>query len=107
MTEPAKQPAMPVRGQTLDRSAAEEIARTLRAVADPTRIQMLGLILASPTGETTVGELADALGLRQPTITHHVHILVEDGVVVKEPIGRQVRLSIAPARRASVEDLLR
>lgn len=107
MVESARRQLRLSRGRTLDRSAAEEIAKTLRAVADPTRIQILGLILASRDGETTVGELAAALGLRQPTVTHHVHILVEDGVVLKEPRGRQVWISISPARRSSVEDLLR
>lgn len=68
---------------------------------------MLSVIAGSPDGEVTVGEIVDALGLRQPTITHHVGILVEDGVLRREPRGRQVWLSIAPDRAASVRDLLR
>lgn len=107
MTEPARRQAAEGGGRPLDRAAAEDIARTLRAVADPTRIQLLGLVLASPDGETTVGSLANALGLRQPTVTHHLNILVDDGIVLKEPRGRQVWISISPTRRASVEDLLR
>lgn len=95
------------RGRALDRDAAEAIARTLRAVADPTRIQLLALVLGAPNAEATVGELAEALGLRQPTVTHHLGILAEDGVIVKAQRGRQVWVSIAPERLASVEDLLR
>jgi len=68
---------------------------------------MLSIIAGSPEGEVTVGELVEALGLRQPTITHHVGILVDDGVLRRDPRGRQVWLSIAPERAASVRDLLR
>ena len=91
----------------LDRGTAEALARSLRAVADPTRLQMLSIIAGSPESEVTVGEIANALGLRQPTITHHASIMIEDGLLVRHPRGRQVWLSIAPDRAASVADLLR
>lgn len=91
----------------IDRSAAEELARTLRAVADPTRLQLLSMIVGSPGGEATVGDLAEGLGLRQPTVTHHLRILVEDGLLVRDPRGRQVWMSIAEERRESIMDLLR
>lgn len=91
----------------LERGVAEDIARVLRVLADPTRLQMLSVIAGSPDGEVTVGDVVDALGLRQPTITHHVGILVADGVLQRDPRGRQVWLSITPARAAAVRDLLR
>lgn len=68
---------------------------------------MLSMIAGSPGGEVTVGEIAVALGLRQPTITHHAAIMIDDGLLVREPRGRQVWLSIAPDRVAAVADLLR
>lgn len=91
----------------LDRSSAESIARTLRAIADPTRLQVLSVIATASNGEVTVGALADALELSQPTLTHHARILVDDGVLVREQRGRQVWLSLAPDRRDDVIDLLR
>lgn len=94
-------------GTPLHRSAAEELARTLRAVADPTRLQMLSVILDSESGRATVGQLSAALGLRQPTVTHHVRILVDDGLLRREPEGKYVWLSVAPSRRGAIEDLLR
>lgn len=93
--------------QPLDRSSAESIARTLRAIADPTRLQLLSVIATAPEGEVTIGGLAEALELTQPTLTHHTRILVDDGVLLREQRGRQVWLSIAPDRRADVIDLLR
>lgn len=94
-------------GRPLERDTAEQLARTLRAVADPTRLQLLSMIAGSAAGESTIGELAEGLGLRQPTITHHVQILLEDGVLTREPRGRQVWVSIHPDRMAAVRDLLR
>lgn len=91
----------------LGRSAAEQLSRTLRVVADPTRLQLLSIILSSTEGRATVGQLSDALGLRQPTVTHHVRILVDDGVLMREPEGKFVWLAVDPERRAAIEDLLR
>ncbi len=89
------------------RGDAESLARTFRAVADPTRLQLLSMILGTPTGEATVGELAEGLGLRQPTVTHHLGILAEDGLVVRDKRGRQVWVSVAADRQQSILDLLR
>ncbi|RGE16849.1 MULTISPECIES: helix-turn-helix transcriptional regulator [unclassified Leucobacter] len=97
----------PAPGAPLDRAIAEELARSLRAVADPTRLQILSSIINSEQGCLTVGQLAQVLGLRQPTVTHHVHILVADGYLVRRPEGKVIRLSVPKERRASVEDLLR
>lgn len=91
----------------LERTAAEMLARTLRAVADPTRLQLLSMIAGAPDEEATVGDLAAALGLSQPTVTHHLRILVDDGVLAREQRGKYVWHSIAPDRRSSIIDLLR
>lgn len=91
----------------LARAAAEQLSRTLRVVADPTRLQLLSVVLSSTQQRATVGELAEALGLRQPTVTHHVRILVDDGVLIREPEGKFVWLSVTEERRSAIEDLLR
>ncbi|WP_454116896.1 ArsR/SmtB family transcription factor [Microbacterium aurum] len=76
-------------------------------MADPTRLQLLSVIVGSTERRATIGHLADALGLTQPTVTHHVRILVEDGVLVRRPVGKFVWLSVAEDRAASIADLLR
>jgi ArsR family transcriptional regulator, arsenate/arsenite/antimonite-responsive transcriptional repressor len=91
----------------LTRPAAEALARTLRLVADPTRLQLLSMINGSPGQEVTVGELTQYLGLRQPTISHHLRLMHEDGLLDREQRGRHVWYSIAKDRRAAVADLLR
>lgn len=94
-------------GRPLERTAAETLARTLRAVADPTRLQLLSMIAGSPDEEASVSDLASSLGFTQPTVTHHLRILVDDGVLVREQRGKFVWHSIAPDRRAAIIDLLR
>jgi ArsR family transcriptional regulator len=91
----------------LTRSAAETLARTLRMVADPTRLQLLSMINGSAGGEVTVGELTEHLGLRQPTISHHLRLMFEDGLLDREQRGRHVWYSIAQDRREAIADLLR
>ncbi len=108
MTSPASLPAGPEPARPrLERSTAEVLARTLRVVADPTRLQLLSVVLDSADGRATVGQLADALGLRQPTVTHHVRILVEDELLIRRRSGKYIWLSVAPDRLAAIEDLLR
>lgn len=91
----------------MDRDDAERIARNLRAIADPTRIQLLSLIVESPGGRRTVGELAGALELTQPTVSHHLRVLADEGVLEREQHGRQAWYSVTPRRVPDVVESLR
>ena len=79
----------------------------LKLIADPTRARILSLIMDSPDGKELVGRLASELELRQPTVSHHMRALLDEGVVVREPAGRQVWYSIAPDQIDRVAELLR
>jgi len=89
-----------------ERATATSLARNLKAVADPTRVQILALVLESAEGRRPVTELAKALGLTQPTVSHHLKILADEGVVVRTQEGRQAWYSIVPDRLADVHELL-
>ncbi|HWI30687.1 MAG TPA: metalloregulator ArsR/SmtB family transcription factor [Microbacterium sp.] len=78
----------------------------LTTLGDPTRARILRLIRDSEDGRALVGGLAAALGLRQPTVSHHMKALHADGVVVREPDGRRVWYSIAPEHADRVDALL-
>jgi ArsR family transcriptional regulator len=91
----------------LGREAAEALARTLRAVADPTRLQLLSSIERNENHEATVVELTAGLGLSQPTISHHLRVMVDDGLLQREQRGRNAWYSVTPERRAAINDLLR
>ncbi|WP_150307713.1 metalloregulator ArsR/SmtB family transcription factor [Planctomonas psychrotolerans] len=79
----------------------------LRLLADATRAQIASMILDSAEGRQLVGKMAAALGLRQPTVSHHVRALVEEGLLVRSPEGRNVWYSIAPEQFDRVSDYLR
>lgn len=94
-------------GRPLDREAAERLARTLRTVADPTRLQVLSLLNDAPEGEIAVRDLVEPLGLRQPTISHHLRIMFEEGLLTRQQRGREVYYAIVESRRNEIADLLR
>ncbi|MFE6967466.1 metalloregulator ArsR/SmtB family transcription factor [Agromyces sp. NPDC057679] len=75
-------------------------------ITEPTRARALRMILADPDGRSTVTRLAEELGLRQPTVTHHAKLLTEAGVLERRPEGRQVWYSVAPAQQDHVLELL-
>uniref|UniRef100_UPI0013E356CB ArsR/SmtB family transcription factor n=1 Tax=Microbacterium sp. CPCC 204701 TaxID=2493084 RepID=UPI0013E356CB len=77
----------------MDPGAAD---RSLTVLADPTRVRILRLIRDSGDGRVLVGRTADALGLTQPTVSHHMRALLDDGIVERHPEGRRVWYSIAP-----------
>ncbi|MFZ2964313.1 MAG: metalloregulator ArsR/SmtB family transcription factor [Rhodoglobus sp.] len=91
----------------IERGEAEQIARNLKAMADPTRIQLLGLILDAPGERSTVTALAARLGLTQPTVSHHLKVLAEEGLLERTQDGREVWHAIAPARAADVAQSVR
>jgi ArsR family transcriptional regulator len=70
----------------------------LITVGDPTRARILRLIRESDEGRVLVGRLAEVLGLRQPTVSHHMKALHEGGIVVREPEGRRVSSAGSPDR---------
>jgi arsenate reductase (thioredoxin) len=88
----------------LSRDDAERIARNLRAMADPTRVQLLSLIVNTPTGRRSVTDLAEALGITQPTVSHHLRIMADENVLLREQVGRVVWYSVTPSRLEDVFD---
>ena len=70
----------------LDRAAAQEYASWFRALADPTRVQLVEL-LARTRAPMSVGEIVDAIGLAQSTVSQHLKILADVRFVLVDPVG--------------------
>jgi arsenate reductase len=81
-------------------------SRELTSLGDPTRARIVRLIRDSPDRRALVGRLADTLGLRQPTVSHHMKVLAADGVVLRHPEGRVVWYSLDPRNAERVDALL-
>lgn len=82
------------------------VDRSLVVLADPTRVRILRQIRDSEEGRVLVGRTAAALGLTQPTVSHHMRALLEDGIVERHPEGRRVWYSIAPTSEDRVEAVI-
>ncbi|MEU2599515.1 metalloregulator ArsR/SmtB family transcription factor [Streptomyces hirsutus] len=90
----------------IDRGEAERLAAVLKAIADPTRLQLLRLIERAPRGEACVCDLTDCLGLRQPTVSHHLKVMTESGLLNHERRGTWVWYSVDPAGLRRVREVL-
>ena len=88
----------------MERDAAERLATTFKALADPTRIAIVNRLSAAP--EVCVCDLTDAFGLAQPTISHHLRILREAGLVKVERRGTWAYYRLLPATVAALAQVL-
>lgn len=77
----------PLVRQPLDAAAAERLAGILKAVAEPTRLRLLSLVAAHEGGEACVCDLTEPVGLSQPTVSHHLKVLVDAGLLDREKRG--------------------
>ena len=85
----------PVPGlEPMARGKASSIAALLKAVADPTRLQILALINQGENGQACTCDLTGPLGLSQPTISHHMKKLTEVGILTAERKGTWVHYKI-------------
>jgi ArsR family transcriptional regulator len=82
--------------EVLDGEQAEQLASSLKVLADPARLRLLSLIAAQPDREACVCELIDPLGLSQPTVSHHLKVLHDAGVLAREKRGSWVHYRVVP-----------
>ena len=78
----------PLAEAPLSVAEAAELAGRLKAVADPARLRLVSLILASANAEACVCDLTEPLGLSQPTVSHHLKVLADAGLLEREKRGR-------------------
>lgn len=82
----------------MSREQAETTAQLLKAVADPVRLRLLSLIRTSKDHEACVCDLTPAVGLSQPTVSHHLKVLTEAGLVTRERRGTWAWFRLVPGR---------
>jgi len=92
----------PIYGGALDEEEAVDLAATLSALADPVRLRIVSILAAAPDGMACGCDLEEPLGLSQPTVSHHLKILRESGIITGRKEGRWVHYSLVPDR---LEDL--
>jgi ArsR family transcriptional regulator, arsenate/arsenite/antimonite-responsive transcriptional repressor len=80
----------------LSAEEALDLASALRVVADPARLRLLSLIASSDGAEACVCDLTQPLGLSQPTVSHHLKVLADAGVLRREQRGRWAFFRVVP-----------
>ena len=86
--------------------AATGLAKGFAALADPVRLRLLSLLAAQPSGEVCGCELMEPLGKSQPTVSHHLKVLSEAGLVVGEKRGRWVWYRVRSERLSALRAAL-
>jgi ArsR family transcriptional regulator, arsenate/arsenite/antimonite-responsive transcriptional repressor len=75
---------------------AQVLAGRLKALADPARLRLMSLVLAADGGQACVCDLTEPVGLSQPTVSHHMKVLVEAGLLTREQRGRWAYFTAVP-----------
>jgi ArsR family transcriptional regulator, arsenate/arsenite/antimonite-responsive transcriptional repressor len=96
----------PIVDQALTEVAAIDLAKGYKALGDPVRLRLLSLIAARAGGEVCVCDLTDAFDVTGPTISHHLRVLREVGLIDCERRGTWVYYWIIPAALAALSDIL-
>ena len=89
-------------------TAAEaiQLAVIFRVLGESARLQLLSLIAAQPSGEVCACELVETLGLSQPTVSHHLKVMYEAGLLQKERRGTWIYYRIVPAQLVALREVL-
>lgn len=87
----------PLLREPISASEASQLAQLFKALADPTRLRLVSMVAAHQNGEACVCDLTGPLGLTQPTISHHLKILVDAGILTRDKRGVWAYYALVPS----------
>ncbi|MGQ0679091.1 MAG: ArsR/SmtB family transcription factor [Actinomycetota bacterium] len=90
----------------LGEAEAAQLARGFAALSDPSRLRLLSLIASQPEGEVCACALVEPLGRSQPTVSHHLKVLYEAGLVQRERRGSWIWYRASPDRLEALREAL-
>jgi ArsR family transcriptional regulator len=96
----------PLTSEPLGEQDAVELARVFKAMGDPVRLRLLSMIASHRGGEACVCELTGVFDLSGPTISHHLKVLREAGLITGERRGTWIYYRVLPERLSPVSALL-
>ncbi|SDS72828.1 ArsR/SmtB family transcription factor [Corynebacterium timonense] len=99
-------PCCPLTTEPLSPADADRHAAAFKVLGEPVRLRIISLLAAEGCPPTTVGELAEALELSQPTVSHHLKRLTEAGFLARRPEGRRVVHTVRPELFADLRTVL-
>lgn len=96
----------PLQDAPLGDADAVELATAFKALSDPIRLRLLSLIATAAEGTACSCDLEAPVGKSQPTVSHHLSVLCDAGLITKEKVGRWVNCTVVPERLAQLRELL-
>ena len=96
----------PLGARALDAVHAEQLARAFKALADPVRLRLLSIIAAAPSGEVCACDLTAPVRKSQPTVSHHLKVLREAGLITSRKHGTWVHYRAIPEQLTALRKVL-
>lgn len=96
----------PLTREAMGAGQAEDLARSLKAIADPARLRLISIVAASEGQEACVCDLTGPIGLSQPTVSHHLKILTDAGFLSRSKRGSWAYYRLVPGALDSLARLL-
>ena len=96
----------PLLAAPLDEQDADDLARAFKALADPVRLRLLSMIASAADGEACSCDLEEPVGKSQPTVSHHLSVLADAGLITKRKAGRWVMCALVPGRLDALRGVL-
>jgi ArsR family transcriptional regulator len=92
----------PLLREPLGAPEADDLARSLKAIADPARLRIISIVAASAGQEACVCDLTERIGLSQPTISHHLRVLTDAGFLTRSKRGTWAYYRLTPGAFGAV-----
>jgi ArsR family transcriptional regulator len=96
----------PLLREPITAAQAADLARLFKALADPTRLRLVSMVAAHEGGEACVCELTEPLGLTQPTISHHLKVLVDAGIFTRDKRSVWAYYALVPSAMNALSAVL-
>ncbi|MFT7765517.1 metalloregulator ArsR/SmtB family transcription factor [Clavibacter tessellarius] len=97
----------PLTREVMSADGADKLARSLRAIADPARLRLISMVAAHDGQEACVCDLTEPLGLGQSTVSHHLKVLVDAGILSRDKRGSWAYYRLVPGALDALAGLLR
>lgn len=97
----------PITEDALSDAEATELATTFKAIADPVRLRLLSVIATAPTGEVCACDFPEIFERSQPTMSHHLGLLVKAGLLEREQRGKWAWFRVVPERLDTLATVLK
>lgn len=105
-TQPITACCQPLTSAALSSEQADELAAAFKVLADPVRLRLLSLVATAPGGEVCACDLPAVVGRGQPTVSHHLRVLTDAGLLAREQRGRWAWFRPVPDRLEVLREAL-